>query len=61
MLPICMSTTTRSGSDPATRAITSGPDRASTMVVSGLAAVAAISARTEGASLATRMVGTPRG
>ena len=37
---------------------TSGPERASTMVVSGLPAVAAISARTVGASLATRMVGT---
>ena len=50
-----------SGPDIDVRAVTSGPDRASTIVVSGFPAVAAISARTVGASLATRMVGTPRG
>src|SRR5665213_699346 len=58
MLPICMSTITRSGIDSPTMAITSGPDRASTISMPGEPAVAAISARTVGASLATRMVGT---
>ena len=61
MLPIWRSTTTRSGRDSATSAITAGPDRASRTVMSGRPAMAATSARTDGASLATRMVRTATG
>ena len=41
--------------------MTSGPDRASRMVMPGRLTVAAISARTDGASLATRIEGTKPG
>src|SRR5664280_3549562 len=58
MLPICRSTTARSGNESATSAMASGPERASRMVMSGVVAMAATSARTDGASLATRMVRT---
>ena len=59
MLPICMSTTTRSGDSSATKAITSGPEvTASRRSTSGPLMTASISRRRVGASLATRMVCT---
>src|SRR5579883_319041 len=57
MFPIWRSTTTRSGRSSSTAAITSGPERTSRMVTSGRLSVPATSARTDGASLATRIDG----
>src|SRR5450759_1450454 len=55
MFPIWRSTTTRSGRLSATSSSTAGPEPASRMAMSGRPAMAAISALTDGASLATRI------
>src|SRR5580658_6049990 len=58
MLPICMSTMTRSGDSPATKATTSGPEVTARTSMSGPLMTASTSLRSVGASLATRMVCT---
>ena len=58
MLPICMSTMTRSGDSSATNATTSGPEVTARTSTSGPLMTASISLRRVGASLATRMVCT---
>ena len=58
MLPICMSTMTRSGDSSATKATTSGPEVTARTSTSGPLMTASTSWRSVGASLATRMVCT---
>ena len=58
MLPICMSTMTRSGDSSVTKAMTSGPEVTEWTVTSGPLMTASTSRRRVGASLATRMVCT---
>ena len=58
MLPICMSTMSRSGDSSATNATTSGPEVTARTSMSGPLMTASTSLRSVGASLATRMVCT---
>ena len=58
MLPICMSTMSRSGDSSATNATTSGPEVTARTSMSGPLMTASTSSRSVGASLATRMVCT---
>src|SRR5271169_5650830 len=58
MLPICMSTMSRSGDSSATKATTSGPEVTARTSLSGPLMTASTSLRSVGASLATRMVCT---
>jgi len=56
MLPICMSTITRSGDSSATNATTSGPEVTERTSTPGPLMTASTSRRRVGASLATKMV-----
>jgi hypothetical protein len=58
MLPICISTMTRSGASSVTEAMTSGPVLTDSTVTSGPLMTASTYLRRVGASLATRMVCT---
>src|SRR5580658_6836629 len=61
MLAIWRSTITRSGGSSATAARASGPEATSQIAVSEVSRTAMMARRTDGASLATTMVGTGRG